>query len=753
MTCLAVAAVVVMAPVQVAWARPGAQPIGAVPAVGPANFDALGTAIAVSGQVAVVGADGVNDGAGAAYVFVRSGSAWRLKAALTDPRGNPDDAFGVAVAVSGGTAVIGAAEGTFVYARSGSNWRLQATLPTANSAGDPSITDMAISGSTIALQIFGGVGIYVRTKERWRLATTLRDPDGHPGRDEFGYAMALAGTEIVVGAPYAAKSAGMAYVYSGSGAHWELKAALSNPDAKSGDNYGVGVAISGGIALVGSVNETNYSNGIAYVYVRSGSRWQRQATLTAPPGDRYLYGQYLALDGATAVVTTLGSSSGGLVFVYGRSGAQWRRIARFADPGAYEYDYFGSAVSLSGPVLVVGASGAIDGNGQGAFYIYARTGSRWRRQAAITDPRGSNGSFAGSAVAIAGSVAIVAADGAGSADIYVRSRSRWRSQAVLYDPDGASYFNDYGVSAAISSTTAMVGADYWDSDAGRVYVYTRRGARWIKQAALTDKKKVAAGGFGTSVTIYGNTALIGAPGIFVSGAEESTGIVYVYQRVGTAWRLRSTLTDPYTGFGGNFGSAVALSGTTALIGADSVQAGRGEAFVYTRSGTRWRLAARLADPDGKYYDDFGSTVAVSGRTVVVGANGVGKFHGAAYIYGQSGARWRRQAVLTDPHGVPDANFGWAVAASGSGASTRVLVTVLYLSGLATGPRQCGSAFEYTRKASGWREFARIADPGCRSYDDFGYSIAVSGKTAIIGAPGHDSNSGAGYVLNLPATGG
>ena len=721
----------------------GAPTTQASPRVGPENFDFLGSAVAVSGQTAVVGAQGVNDDAGAAYIFIRSGSSWHLQAALTDPRGNPNDNFGIEVALSGATAVIGAQEGTFVYVRSGTKWQRQAELPGVSPGG---ANEMAISGSTIALQISGGVGIYVRAGQSWRLADTLPDLGSKPATDQFGYAVALSGSTIVIGAPYTAKGAGIVYIYAGSGASWKLESTLSNPAAKSGDNFGVDVAISGGTALVGSLDQSNFSNGIAYTYVRSGSHWDKQATIDAPPGDRYLFGEYVALSGATAVLSTLESASGPKVFIYRRSGNRWKRIATFADPGNYTFDYFGTAVALSGPTLVVGADGALGGDAQGAFYVYARSGSSWHQQAEIANPRGIYGASIGSAVAISGPFAIVGSEGGESAYVYVRSTSGWHRRAELNDPDGG--FNQFGFSAAISGSTAMVGANDWGSDAGRVFVYSRSGSRWIRRAALNGKHKVAGGGFGTSIAIAGNTALIGAPGINASESSENSGLVFDYQRSGGAWRLRSTIANPFTGFGGAFGSAVAIDGNIAVIGANTVQYGRGAAYVYTRSGNRWHLAAKLTDPDGKNYDDFGSTVAVAGRTVVVGANGVGKFHGAVYLYGQSGATWRREAVLKDPHGVPDANFGWAVSASGAGASTRVVVTELYLSGLAIGPRQCGNSFEYTKNGSRWREAERIEDPGCRSYDEFGYSIALSGKTAIFGAPGNDSNTGTAYVLKL-----
>lgn len=191
------------------------------------------------------------------------------------------------------------------------------------------------------------------------------------------------------------------------------------------------------------------------------------------------------------------------------------------------------------------------------------------------------------------------------------------------------------------------------------------------------------------------------------------------------------------------------AGGTALIGANGANNFAGAAYIYVKSGGNWKLQASLPDPNGRPNDGFGTSLALSGAQAVIGARGVRDYAGAAYLYARHGAQWRRQVSLAVPRRVSvSGGFGGAVAMTGAGRGTTVLISGLSVSGLATAKRQCGSGFEFTIATGRWRERARVADPRCSSYDEFGYALSISGRTALIGAPGTDHNSGAVYLLSL-----
>jgi FG-GAP repeat len=140
------------------------------------------------------------------------------------------------------------------------------------------------------------------------------------------------------------------------------------------------------------------------------------------------------------------------------------------------------------------------------------------------------------------------------------------------------------------------------------------------------------------------------------------------------------------------------------------------------------------DPDGGSEMNFGGSVAISGASFVVGASN----RGCAFVFARSGATWSRQAELTNPHGA-EGNLGWAVALSGGTA----LVGAPFLNA-----SHCGVAYEFTRSGTTWRERAELVNPSCSDHDEFGFSVAESGSTALVGAPG-ENDGGAAYWQTLP----
>ena len=106
-----------------------------------------------------------------------------------------------------------------------------------------------------------------------------------------------------------------------------------------------------------------------------------------------------------------------------------------------------------------------------------------------------------------------------------------------------------------------------------------------------------------------------------------------------AWSQQAGLADPGATAGDFFGGSVAISGTTAVVGAEGSNSGTGAAYVFVRSGTTWSQQTELTASDGAAGDEFGASVAISGTTVVVGAFGKNSKAGAAYVFVRSGTTW------------------------------------------------------------------------------------------------------------------
>jgi hypothetical protein len=212
---------------------------------------------------------------------------------------------------------------------------------------------------------------------------------------------------------------------------------------------------------------------------------------------------------------------------------------------------------------------------------------------------------------------------------------------------------------AISGSTALIGAPAKKKDTGAAYVFVRSGTNWSQQAELTASDAAKDDYFGVSVALSGSTAVVGA-----EGNNTYTGAAYVFVRSGTTWSQQAELTASDTAENDFFGYSVALSGATVLIGAYRDNSEAGASYVFVRSGTTWSQQAELTASDAAENDFFGYSVALSGTTALIGAYGKNSGAGAAYVFVRSGTSWSQQAELT---AAESGVFGFSVALSGAKA--------------------------------------------------------------------------------------
>jgi hypothetical protein len=352
------------------------------------------------------------------------------------------------------------------------------------------------------------------------------------------------------------------------------------------------------------------------------------------------------------------------------------QAAQFTAVDGAKGDRFGRAVAVSGDTVLVGATGA-DGT-PGAAYVFVRSGASWSFQQKLTAGDGQGGDWFGHSVAVWGDTALVGAVyddvGAtsvnqGSAYVYTRSGTTWSQQQRLTADDGAAG-DDFGWSVALSGDTALIGAFGAHAYQGSAYVFARSGTSWTQQKQLAADDPGPVHGFGCSVALSGDTALVGASGDDV-GTDKGQGAAYVFTRSGTTWSQQQRLTAADGTTDDWFGRAVALDGDTALVGMHGDDAGaagnRGSAYVYTRSGTIWSQQQQLTASDGAADDQFGWSVALSGDAAVVGAPshsvGANTDQGSAYVYTRSGTIWSQQQQLTASDGSAADQFGWSVGFS------------------------------------------------------------------------------------------
>ena len=203
-----------------------------------------------------------------------------------------------------------------------------------------------------------------------------------------------------------------------------------------------------------------------------------------------------------------------------------------------------------------------------------------------------------------------------------------------------------------------------------------------------------------------------------------------------------------------FGTSVAISGETAIVGSarDDIGANidQGSAYVFVRNGTTWTQQTKLIAADGAASDFFGISVAISGNTAIVGSHdddiGAKINQGSAYIFVRIGGIWTQQTKLIAVDGAADDNFGWSVAISGDTA-----IVGSHDDDIGANFAQ-GSAYIFVRIGGIWTQQTKlIASDGAAS-DQFGWSVAISGNTVIVGSPSDDidanTNQGSAYIFDL-----
>ncbi len=332
--------------------------------------------------------------------------------------------------------------------------------------------------------------------------------------------------------------------------------------------------------------------------------------------------------------------------------------------------------------------------------------------------------------------------------------------------DGANG-DSFGFSVSVDGDTAVVGARLDDvgasTDQGSAYVYVRSGGVWTQQQQLTASDGAALDYFGSSASVSGDTVVVGAWQNDI-GANADQGSAYVFVRVGGVWTQQQQLTASDGVYNDQFGSSVSVSGDTSVVGAwkDDVggYADLGSAYVFVRSGGVWTQQQQLTASDGAIGDYFGHSVAVDGDTVVVGADldnvGASTDQGSAYVYVRSGGVWTQQKKLTAPDGAYDDRFGTSVAVSGDTAvvgAVRDDVDVNYRQGSAYVCLHTVATWACSGTTAQHRLWLDLNNNGTPDGGENDYTGPVDALVTVAGASrllGAQSASGAGVPVQPSA---
>ena len=353
-----------------------------------------------------------------------------------------------------------------------------------------------------------------------------------------------------------------------------------------------------------------------------------------------------------------------------------------------DYQYFGSAIAVDGTRMLIGSPSLPTPRILGRAHLFERRADgTWSEIAELVSRTGSAADLFGAAVAVDGDVAVVGAPGravaglekAGQAHVFTRqSDGRWVEVQVLGSEDPV-IFGSFGSSVAVSGDWVAISAPLENGMSGITYVYDSSGSGaepWVFRQAVEPSDARNNLHSGWSIALEDSRLLIGADGFDMAGVY--VGAAYLFERRGVVFVEDARLLAGERSADASFGAAVSLEGDRIGIGAPSVNGGRGRAHVFEKSAGVWIETTALDGPDVGSETRFGTSVALSGPSLLVGAPEYvvagRRAAGEAFLYLQNGAGAYRltHEYAQQPPGA-DRRLGTAVALTGDEA----LVSVPY----------------------------------------------------------------------------
>ena len=754
-----------------------------------ARYDYFGSSVAVDGNTVVVGATGDGDNgpdSGSAYVFSKPASGGWVTATqtakLTPSNGLRDEYFGKSVAVDGDTVVVGGKHSAYLFTEPASGGWVTATQTAKLSASDWDRYDsfaksVSVDGDTVVVGAqwdddngtnSGSAYLFTKpTSGSWVTATETAKLTASDGAadDYFGYSVAVDGDTVVVGA-YGdddnGPDSGSAYLFTKPAAGWtttsSFSAKLTASDGAADDRFGRSVAVDDDTMVVGAHQDRNNgpSSGSAYVFTRQSGAWSQAAKLTASNGnDDDEFGYSVAVDRDTVVVGTQRDDYwSGSAYLFPIP--TWTAVPD-SEPGgtnATSYTFTGLTNGVDYSFWIRAANAFAAGTASDMVTV------------AVGPPAQPTG------LATTGADAQAALAWTNPSDGSITGYEYLYAQVAKLTPSDGAAGDNFGWSVAADGDTVVVGTTKYGgdgTDAGAAYVYTRQSDAWSQVAKLTASNGFHGNSFGSSVAVDGDTVVVGAYQEDANGIF--SGSAYLFTEPASGGWVTATQTAKLTASDGDhydyFGSSVAVDGDTVVVGAtgdDDNGRNSGSAYLFTEPASGgWVTAtqtAKLSASDWDRYDSFGSSVAVDGDTVVVGAyedDDNGTNSGSAYLFTKPASEgWvtaTETARLTASDGARYDSFGSSVAVDDD-------TVMVGATGDNDNDRNSGSAYLFTKPATGWTTTssftAKLTASDGAADDRFGYSVAMDGDTVVVGArldADNGSQSGSAYLFTKPASGG
>ncbi|WP_167527983.1 Ig-like domain-containing protein [Desulfosarcina alkanivorans] len=386
--------------------------------------------------------------------------------------------------------------------------------------------------------------------------------------------------------------------------------------------YDINSSGADGTLIAGGISEDLEGQADTYV-------WE---TTDVPPGAYYVYARIE--DGVNDAVIAY---SRGPVTIDHQVASE---IKLTANDGLAD-DHFGSTVAIDGDYAVVGAPNSGD---TGAVYVFRKQGATWVEQCKLTAGDGARYDHFGTAVSISGDMVVVGAPGEndnhGAVYVFRHDGSTWAHQAKLIAGDGGAY-DHFGTCLSLDGDTLVVGAPDHNGGSGAAYVYTIQGNTWSETIKLAAGEDVLEGHFGTSVSTIGDLLAVGSPSV-----DNLKGAVFIFRRVGSAWEEDARLASGSATRWERFGTSVSIDGKYAIVGNSGLWEAMvdGAAYIFMHDGTAWVEQTKISSSSVGAGESFGQSVYLKGDMAAVGQPKVWNDACAVYLFQRSGSQWVAQDI-------------------------------------------------------------------------------------------------------------
>ena len=710
--------------------------------------DQFGTSVAISGDYAIAGAPGDDDigvDSGSAYIFYRNqGGAdnWGQIAKLTASDAAAGDQFGTSVSISGDYAVVGA--------------------PFKDNGVD------ADSGSAyIFYRNQGGA-------DNWGQVVKLTASDTAAG-DQFGKSVSIDKCYIIVGSPFKnLGEEGSAYIFyqnQGGADNWGQIAKLTASDAAPGDQFGTSVSISGNYAIIGAPfnNVGSINSGSAYIFYQIYGMWYEITTLIVCDiftddrfGTSVSINKDYAIVGAPLQNGTGADSGSAYIFYRNQDGIDnsWGQVTKLTASDNDNGDQFGRSVSIWGEYAVVGSPFNDDvGSNSGSAYIFYRNQNEiadsWGELEKVLGNDIAAGNEFGWSVSISQGNTIIgslkdssAGSNSGSAYIFDSVQKTYKTNICCLESFSKDLYLYYTDVLPPNTVAELEFSKTINQVPGKAYS--------DPEVKIVPNDGVIGDQFGYSVSISGDYAIVGSP--FDDDVGSNSGSVYIYYRnqggIDNSWGQATKITASDGAADDRFGWSVSISGDYAIVGSPRHNVGgspsssnSGSAYIlYRNQGGLdvWGEVTKITASDAAGGDQFGYSVSISGCYVIVGApfktNAFFPSVGATYIFYQNQGAvniWGQVVKRTASDAAGGDQFGYSVSISGKYA-------VVGAPKNSDAGANSGSAYILYRNQGGtdnWGQVTKITASDAAAADEFGHSVSISGEYVVIGARYTDSSTG------------